>query len=175
MKAFNAGVSLYRFSVRLTLFLLVMLIGSVLGTVLAFCNRGENLVSYTRFLLASKPSTMLYFIRIFSFLLATYLAMMREAEWILRILILLKSFVFSFTGASIALDYPSAGWLVYPLVLFSSWFEIIIFCWLWLRYLVFRSVVILRDFWFSASILLFVYFINNLVVQPFTAQLFTYF
>lgn len=174
MIVFKSGSSFGDFFSRLLFYLLFNIVGLVLGTVFSVANRGEIIVSYIQLLLVSKPSVILYFLRISFFLILSYFAIRKNMTWVLRTLVFLNSFSFSFSAATFFLHFPSAGWLLQLLVLFPCWIEIIVFSWLWLRCLVFRSIDIPSDFWLSASYLLIAFSLDEFLINPFTAQLFIY-
>ena len=157
--------------IRLAAYVFVVTIGLMIGFFFSLSSR-ESLVHLIHSLPTAKPLLAARVLSGLSMVYIVYLSVYKAIRWPLLALFLIKTSLFAFTAGSVFVSFPNAGWLIQILVLFASWFEIVVSHWLWLRCLVFRSVSTPRDFWICSALQTIVCIFDYYIIYPFAASLF---
>ena len=78
-----------------------------------------------------------------------------------------RSFCFSYTLAVIALAFGSASWLVQPMLQFSDWLSLVVFCVLVIRWSCDLDTHLTRDLCMGIFLIILAVIIDFLAVSPF--------
>ena len=156
--------------IRLFWYVFIAAAGMAIGFVLFNYEKGTT-ISMIRMLPNSNQVIPLRLIVVFLPQIFTYIAFRNNRTGLIYLIILFKMMIFGFTTCGICLSFPNAGWLLQVLVLSASWCGMVIYHWLWLRCLVFKTAQ-RADFLIVTCVLSIIFLVVILFIDPFLASLF---
>ena len=159
----NARLIIRSFIFKLTV---SWMLGLLLGTLFAL-GLDPSFLSLMRRLLTLPMSIVIRLIlAVLPFLICTYALMLRRQEIVLAVLFC-KAFSFSVLAVSVLLIFSSAGWLVFPMLLFSDLLLVPMLCWFCLQ----DGRSLMRDHIISLGVAVIAVLIHYFAVLPFVAEL----
>lgn len=140
--------------------------GLLFGAVVAVLGREDGEALY-RSLLITKRTVWVLFLPLVISAFAAYW----NKRHLLMLLVPLKSFLFSYAACAMICVFSSASWLAVPLYLFSEHLSFLVYHWLWMRFLVFRSQFGKKDLLISGCVILLILLLDTYFVSPFAVFL----